>query len=115
MWKRLKSTISRWDTFCVSKARKHKLPGWIGHVPIVVAFLGSVTVALLGGLLTAGSLLFIWSIAFIIQNIGQSSSSNLDYENNSTETSKKSVNYAYESAVMNNEYDGAPYKSPGDN
>ncbi|MEX3242807.1 hypothetical protein [Serratia quinivorans] len=115
MWKRLKSTILRWDTFCVSKARKHKLPSWIGHVPIAVAFLGSVTAALLGGILIAGSLLFIWSIALIIQNIGQSSSSNLNYENNSLEDSKKSADYAYESAVMNNEYDGAPYKSPADN
>jgi hypothetical protein len=115
MWKRLKCTILKWDTICVSKARKHKLPGWIGHLPITVAFLGSVTAALLGGVIIAGSLLFIWAMAFIIQNIGQDSSRNLDYENDSSKTSQKSADYAYEYAVMNNEYDGAPYKSPGDN
>lgn len=115
MWKRLKGTILRWDMFCVSKARKRKLPGWIGHLPIAVAFLGSVTAALLGGIIIAGSLLFIWAIAFIIQNIGQDSSRNLDYENDSSETSQKSADYAYEYAVMNNEYDGTPYKSPDDN
>jgi len=33
MWKHLKSTMLRWDTFCVSKAHKHKRPGWISHIP----------------------------------------------------------------------------------
>ncbi|HEI8955488.1 TPA: hypothetical protein SLG95_003602 [Serratia liquefaciens] len=68
MWKRLKGTILRWDMFCVSKARKHKLPSWIGHVPIAVAFLGSAAAALFGGIIIAGGLLFIWAIAFILQN-----------------------------------------------
>lgn len=71
MWKRLKGTILRWDMFCVSKARKHKLPGWIGHVPIAVAFLGSAAAALFGGFIIAGSLLFIWAFAFILQHVGQ--------------------------------------------
>ncbi len=85
MWKRLKNTILRWDTFCVSEARKHKLPGWIGHVPIAIAFLGSAAAALFGGIIIAGSLLFIWAMAFILQNvdfssmeISDSSSENVD-------------------------------------
>lgn len=72
MLKRLKSTILRWDTFCVSKARRHKLPGWIGHIPIAVAFIGSAAAALFGGIIIAGSLLFIWAIAIILQNVNTS-------------------------------------------
>ncbi|HGL5836586.1 TPA: hypothetical protein ACKFTR_004290, partial [Enterobacter kobei] len=59
-WTRLKDTIMRWDRHCVAKARKHRLPAWIGHVPIVIALIGSVTAMLFGGLLVAGSMLFIW-------------------------------------------------------
>ncbi|RUT67033.1 hypothetical protein CKG00_12050 [Morganella morganii] len=83
MLKRLKSTILRWDTFCVSKTRKYKLSGWIGHVPIAVAFLGSVTAALLGGIIIAGSLLFIWAIAFILQNINTSNENIFDDDRDS--------------------------------
>lgn len=78
MWKRLKGTILRWDTFCVSKARKHKLPGWIGHVPIAVAFLGSAAAALFGGIIISGSLLFIWAIAIILQNVNTSNENVFD-------------------------------------
>ncbi|EOB5442437.1 hypothetical protein ACIUVT_000931 [Yersinia enterocolitica] len=83
MWKRLKCTILRWDTFCVSKARKLKFPGWIGHLPIAVAFLGSVTAGLLGGIIIAGSLLFIWAIAFILQNVNTSNENVFDDDRDS--------------------------------
>ncbi|MBV6695155.1 hypothetical protein [Serratia quinivorans] len=112
---RLKDTMMRWDQRCVSKVRENRLPIWIGHVPITIALTGSVTAILFGGLVVAGCMLFIWAVAFILQNVGQNLSSNLEHENNSLEDSKKSADYAYESAVMNNEYDGAPYKSPADN
>ncbi|WP_053091638.1 MULTISPECIES: hypothetical protein [Serratia] len=114
-WARLKDTMMRWDQRCVSKVREHSLPGWVGHVPIAIALTGSVTAILFGGLVVAGCMLFIWAIAFILQNVGQNLSSDFDRKNNSLENSKKSADYAYESAVMNNEYDGAPYKSPADN
>lgn len=68
LWKRIKGTILQWDNVCVSKARSYKLPGWAGHIPIAIALFGSLPAALLGGLAIAGSLLFIWAIAFILQN-----------------------------------------------
>ncbi|MBH2647851.1 hypothetical protein [Serratia ureilytica] len=114
-WRRLKNVIMKWDRLCVSKVREYRLPAWIGHVPIVIALIGSVTAMLFGGLLVAGSMLFIWAFAFILQNAGQNLSGEATHENNSLETPKNSSDYAYESAVMNNEYDGAPYKSPSDN
>ncbi|WP_434462167.1 hypothetical protein ACMV5L_01685 [Serratia plymuthica] len=68
LWKRLKGTILKWDAICVAKARNHKLPGWVGYVPIAIALFGSLTAALLGGAAIAGCLLFIWAIAVIRQN-----------------------------------------------
>lgn len=114
-WSRLKNVIMKWDRLCVSKVRKYRLPAWIGHVPIVIVLIGSVTAMLFGGLIVAGSMLFIWAIAFILQNSGQNLSGDVTHENNSLENPKSSSDYAYESAVMNKEYDGAPYKSPSDN
>ncbi|EPG9313715.1 hypothetical protein I9Y15_004794 [Serratia marcescens] len=114
-WSRLKNVIMSWDRLCVSKIRENRLPTWIGHVPIVIALIASVAAILFGGLLVAVCLLFIWAIAFILQNAGQNLSDEVTHENNSLEDPRNSSNYAYESAVMNNEYDGAPYKSPSDN
>ncbi|EPM1538090.1 hypothetical protein [Serratia ureilytica] len=68
LWKRIKGTILKWDACCVAKARSHKLPSWCGHFPIAIALIASLTAALLGGVAIAGCLLFIWAIAFILQN-----------------------------------------------
>ncbi|HGE6737104.1 TPA: hypothetical protein ACGCBI_000531 [Serratia marcescens] len=117
LWKRLKGTILRWDHACVSSARKHKLPGWIGHIAITFALVGSAIAILFGSIVIIGSVLFIWAIVFILQNIGENHSRDheLDAENSCVAPLQNAADYAYESAVMNNEYDGAPYKSPGDN
>jgi len=68
LWKRLKGTILKWDNICVSKARSLKLPGWTGHIPIImlvvvimfaVVFGGMLiasTAVLLGGVILAGSI-----------------------------------------------------------
>ncbi|EAT1306827.1 hypothetical protein DZB77_08250 [Salmonella enterica] len=77
-WSRLKDVIMRWDRFCVSKAREYRLPGWIGHVPIAIALIGSVAAILFGGLVVAGCMLFIWAIAFILQQVGQADSQEND-------------------------------------
>lgn len=114
-WSRLKNVIMRWDRLCVSKVRENRLPSWIGHVPIVIALIASVAAMLFGGLLVTGCMLFIWAIAFILQNAEQNLTGEVTDENNSLENPKNSSNYTYESAVMNNDYDGAPYKSPSDN
>ncbi|HBC5198998.1 hypothetical protein IM817_01660 [Serratia marcescens] len=79
-WLRLKNVIMKWDRLCVSKVREYRLPAWIGHVPIVIALIGSVTAMLFGGLLVAGSMLFIWAIAFILQNVDPSDENTFDDE-----------------------------------
>ena len=76
---RLKNTIMKWDRHCVAKVEEHRLPSWIGHVPIVIVLIASVTAMLFGGLLVAGCMLFIWAIAFILQNAGQNLSDELTH------------------------------------
>ncbi|AVN35467.1 hypothetical protein [Serratia marcescens] len=68
LWKRIKGTIMKWDAFCVAEAHSHKLPGWIGHAPIAIVLFGSAAAILFGGIVIAGCMLFIWAIAFILQN-----------------------------------------------
>ncbi|MEL5565960.1 MULTISPECIES: hypothetical protein [Serratia] len=69
LWKRLQDTILKWDSFWLTKARNYNLPAWLGHMPVAVALLGSLTIMLVGGAIITGALLFIWAIAFILQSI----------------------------------------------
>lgn len=72
MWKRLKGTILRWDTFCVSKARKHKLPGWVGHVPTAFVAIGFIFFLIgyaLVSLAGISCVLAMWAITYIAKNI----------------------------------------------
>ncbi|WP_261436365.1 hypothetical protein [Serratia ficaria] len=93
LWKRVKSTILRWDAFCVTKARSYKLPGWIGHFPIAIALIASLAAALLGGLAIAGCLLFIWAIAFILQQIPPTSPQTTDSEYFDSDTNESLTEY----------------------
>ncbi|MGK0666321.1 MULTISPECIES: DUF3742 family protein [unclassified Serratia (in: enterobacteria)] len=74
LWKRLKGTILKWDSFWLTKARKYKLPAWLGHMPVAVALLVSLIIMLVGGAIITGALLFIWAIAFILQQVDQTDS-----------------------------------------
>jgi len=65
LWKRLKGTILRWDGFCVSKARKYKLPTWLGHVPLTCLVTISAVSCLTGGLLVAVIILFVWAFLLL--------------------------------------------------
>lgn len=62
MWTRLKSTILRWDMYCVSKACKYKLPSWMGHIPMIMLATSILATIAFGGL-------FIASIGIIISAI----------------------------------------------
>ena len=70
LWKRLKGAILRWDAFCVSKARKYKLPGWIGHIPMSMLAASILAAVAFGGLFIASigiitsAIILIASLAF---------------------------------------------------
>ncbi|WP_199638472.1 hypothetical protein JEM67_02220 [Serratia sp. PAMC26656] len=61
-WTRLKDTIMRWDRRCVAKARKHRFPGWIGHIPMIMLATSILAAVAFGGL-------FIASLGIIISAI----------------------------------------------
>lgn len=72
LWKRLKDTILKWDSRCVSKARSHKLPDWIGHIPtafiaigLIFFFFGYAIVSLAG----VSCMIAMWAITYIAKNI----------------------------------------------
>jgi hypothetical protein len=60
IWKKIRRRISQWDAICVHWAKSRGLPGWLGHVPIVLAMVLSITAAVLGGLLIGVVIAFVW-------------------------------------------------------
>ncbi|MDL1247531.1 hypothetical protein PST86_00285 [Yersinia pestis] len=68
LWKLLKSTILRWDQRWVSKACKHKLPNWIGHIPMIMLATSILAAVAFGGLLIA-SLGIIMSAIILIASL----------------------------------------------
>lgn len=65
-WTRLKDTIMRWDRHCVAKARKHRLPGWIGHIPIVVFTISMLATLAFGGMFIAASAVLVGAIILLV-------------------------------------------------
>ncbi|CAI2026097.1 Uncharacterised protein [Serratia quinivorans] len=86
LWKKFKDSVLHWDRRCTAWANKKSLPLWVGHVPVIVALLGSLTIILLGGAAITGALLFVWAIAFILQSIASQSFD--DSDSNSQATSE---------------------------
>jgi len=60
LWKKTRRRVSQWDAICVHWAKSHGLPGWLGHVPIVLAVVLSIIAAVLGGLLMSVVIAFVW-------------------------------------------------------
>jgi len=79
-WKRLKRVVSSCDRRCMAWVKNHKLPTWIGHVPVVIAVLGSLAGILLGGAVILGCLIFIWALVYILQ---QTSTDHMQVSNSS--------------------------------
>jgi hypothetical protein len=51
--------------FCVSKARKHKLPGWIGHIPMIVFAIGPIAALVFGGVIIGNSAVLVGGIILL--------------------------------------------------
>ncbi|MDR8492147.1 hypothetical protein OSC18_21905 [Serratia nevei] len=65
LWKRLKGTILRWDQRCVSNARKHKLPGWVGHIPMGMFAVIMLTAFVFGGMFIATSAVLLGAVILL--------------------------------------------------
>lgn len=111
IWKQLKNFLANWDQRCTMWTRNHNAPEWVGRIPSVIAILASLTGIIAGGLFIALIVLFIWAIAFILRNADFS-----DIQVSESSVDKKSDFYDdfIMNSAINNEYDGAPYKSPSE-
>ncbi|MDI9110334.1 MULTISPECIES: hypothetical protein [Serratia] len=69
LWKHLKGTILRWDHACVSSARKHKLPGWSGHIPMGMFAVIMLASLVFGGMVIASSPVFVGALFLLISGI----------------------------------------------
>ncbi|QTF09650.1 hypothetical protein HC231_18285 [Brenneria izadpanahii] len=66
MWKRLKSTILRLDQRCVSKARAHKFPGWVGHIPMSMFAIIMLAALVFGGMIIASSAVLVGALVLLV-------------------------------------------------
>ncbi|ELQ9312235.1 hypothetical protein R3D73_005287 [Serratia marcescens] len=66
LWKRLKGTILRWDSFWVSKARKHNLPAWIGHIPMSMLAVIMLAALVFGGMVIASSAVLVGALVLLV-------------------------------------------------
>jgi hypothetical protein len=71
IWKRIKSSISSWDHRCLALAKKHNLPAWVGHMPVIAAMPLLLTGAVIAAIAAGFCVTFIWAINFIFHNIGR--------------------------------------------
>ncbi|WP_413715411.1 hypothetical protein [Serratia ureilytica] len=112
LWKRLKGTILRWDHACVSSARKHKLPGWIGHIPMGMLAVIMLAALVFGGMVIASSAVFVGALLLLISGIS-SEGGDTDSFKFSSDSSTSPHHFDEDeyvtNSILNNEYDGAPY------
>lgn len=116
MWKRLKGTILRWDHRCVSKAHAHKLPSWVGHIPMSMFAVIMLTALVFGGMVIASSAVLVGALVLLVSGALSHESKevdNLEYSEASSEPSHCFDEDEYvTNSILNDDYDGAPYKSP---
>jgi len=96
MWKCRKMSVITWDQRCVSWAKNHKLPGWIGHIPVIFAVLISLAGIAAGGIAIVSAVILIWALAFILQHLGSNpahSPNNYESDSSSPEVRAGSEGY----------------------
>lgn len=92
LWTRLKGTILRWDQRCVTNACKHKLPGWIGHIPMGMFAVIMLAALVFGGMVIASSAVFVGALVLLVSGAFSSrdeTSLNDDNDNDIVDTSYK--------------------------
>lgn len=111
IWKQLKGSLVSWDHRCVTWARNHNAPLWVGRIPLIAAVTISLASLIAGSIAVALVIVFIWAMAFILQNIKLG---NIPANESSDEDKKDLYDEFIMDNAINNEYDGAPYKSPSE-
>ncbi|ECQ3897849.1 hypothetical protein NY966_004830 [Salmonella enterica] len=78
-----KSKLIALDQFFVQKTRKHKLPVWAGHLPVITLTGGLVTAMIFGSLLFAGLSLLVFAFVLLTSLSGNNKNSPDSWSDNS--------------------------------
>lgn len=113
-WKRLKKVVLGWDQRGVTWARNHKVPVWLGHAPTIIVISLPSIILLFSGLMLLAGILTGFAVLLGLSTLF-SATNGLELSNENTMPSHcfKDDDYVTNS-ILNDEYDGAPYKSPGE-
>ena len=113
LWKKLKASVLLFDNRCVAWARLKKLPTWVGHLPTILACMLLFACIVMGSALIVFSLALLFSLALIIGQIRHGANDTSLYSSHEDQKNNLCDEFVMDSAT-NNEYDGAPYKSPSE-
>ncbi|EDC7616492.1 DUF3742 family protein [Salmonella enterica subsp. enterica serovar Infantis] len=86
--KRAKSKLISLDQFCVQKVRKHRLPAWTGHLPVITLTGILIAAVIFGSLLFVGLSLLIFALFLLSSAFSKQQSSSVMFtekENNDEE------------------------------
>lgn len=68
-WKKIRHRLKKWDSTCVIWAMAHKLPWWLGHLPIMLFILSLLAIVLLGGLLLSVITALVWMATVVLSSV----------------------------------------------
>ncbi|EGD0800422.1 DUF3742 family protein [Salmonella enterica] len=83
LYKKTKSKLIALDQFCVQKARKHKLPVWAGHLPVITLAGVLVAAMIFGSLLFVGLSLLVFAFVLLTSLSGNNKNSPDSWSDNS--------------------------------
>lgn len=65
LYKQMKVKLLNLDKICVTLAKKNRIPTWIGHIPLILVFAGTLAGLLTVGFVISACLIFLLCITFI--------------------------------------------------
>ncbi|QHA87989.1 hypothetical protein [Serratia rhizosphaerae] len=80
-WKRLESTVLKWDRACVSKAQKVNIPKWAGHIPMIAFGIIILAALVFGGLFIASSAVLLGALILFVTGAVSSGETTLTSNN----------------------------------
>ncbi|QLS53466.1 hypothetical protein HV314_04560 [Citrobacter sp. RHBSTW-00887] len=72
LYKQMKVNLLNLDKICVTLAKKNRIPTWIGHMPLILVFAGTLAGLLTVGFVISACLIFLLCITFIAKNVSSS-------------------------------------------
>lgn len=95
---RAKSKLIALDQFCVQKARKHKLPTWTGHLPVICLTGILIAAMIFGSLLFVGLSLLIFALVLLSSACSKQQSSPVIFAEEENDKKKDGFRYGHQGA-----------------